>query len=75
MSSVQLVLWDLGGQEDLQCLWNKVNNCCAFLLGKAVFKCLCVHVAWYNALYLSSQLTHVTRTVLPHQTLVQVAYC
>lgn len=25
VSSVELVFWDLGGQEDLQCLWNKVT--------------------------------------------------
>jgi ADP-ribosylation factor related protein 1 len=28
ISSVQLVLWDLGGQEDLQCLWNKYYDDC-----------------------------------------------
>ncbi|XP_062507141.1 ADP-ribosylation factor-related protein 1-like [Corticium candelabrum] len=28
VSSVELVFWDLGGQEDLQCLWNKYYDDC-----------------------------------------------
>ena len=44
MPSIRMIFWDLGGQEDLQSLWDKVSQCTTCKTCATLVQCDIVHL-------------------------------